>query len=174
MDGRYKAEKNEFKSNILGRITTEEFEHRWGEFIEKYGQEGIDWFSKLYSDRENRCQYTLITTSGMGCYRLKEVMEHKKTKLFNERYVLTRWSKDVVRHHLKKFILGGYPHMTDEYKKYKELMRFFDEACNIALDSDIMVQFARSRLLDLLNNLYNFDHDMIQEVTQKWGDFIRT
>ncbi|KAK4364092.1 hypothetical protein RND71_015450 [Anisodus tanguticus] len=60
----------------------------------------------------------------------------------------------------------GYPHMTNEYKKYKELMTYFDEACNIALDSDIMVQFSRSKLFDLLNDLSNFDHNMIQEVMQ--------
>ncbi|KAK4377404.1 hypothetical protein RND71_003700 [Anisodus tanguticus] len=59
---------------------------------------------------------------GIVCCHILKVMSHKKTKLFNETYVLTRWRKGVVRHHLEKFFLGGYPHMTDEYKKYKELM----------------------------------------------------
>ncbi|KAK4375759.1 hypothetical protein RND71_006436 [Anisodus tanguticus] len=41
-NGRYKAAKNEFNSIVLGSITTEEFEHRRGELIEKYGQQGSD------------------------------------------------------------------------------------------------------------------------------------
>ncbi|KAL8512318.1 hypothetical protein ACS0TY_018697 [Phlomoides rotata] len=34
----------------------------------------------------------------------------------NERYLLQRWRKDVYR---------GYPHMTEEYKKFQEVEKYF-------------------------------------------------
>ncbi|KAK4370177.1 hypothetical protein RND71_009652 [Anisodus tanguticus] len=118
----------------------------------------------LYSEHFE-CNCKSFESKWIVCFILK-VMAYKKTKLFNERYFLIRWRKGVVRHRLKKFFLRGYLHMMDEYKKYKELMTNFNEACNISLDNYIRVQFASSRLLDFLNDLSNFDHDMIQEVTQ--------
>ncbi|KAK4366717.1 hypothetical protein RND71_014597 [Anisodus tanguticus] len=131
-----------------------------------YGNEFVFRVKHTIDDEHFVCNCESFESIGIIYCHILKVIAHKKIKLFNVRYVLTRWRKDVIRNHLKKFFLGGYPHMTDEYKKYKELMTYFDEAYNIALDSEIMVQFVRSRLIDLLKDLSNFDHNMIQEVTQ--------
>ncbi|XP_075086227.1 protein FAR1-RELATED SEQUENCE 6-like [Nicotiana tabacum] len=72
-------------------------------------------------------------TRGILCCHILKVLSDKRIENINERYILKRWRRDVVRPHLKHFFLGGYPRMTSEYMMYRELLKDFERVCDIAL-----------------------------------------
>ena len=53
----------------------------------------------------------------------------------NERYFPNRWRKDLFRRHLRILFMGGYPNMTDEYKKFMEIQNTFNQCADLALDA---------------------------------------
>ncbi|KAK4338964.1 hypothetical protein RND71_040426 [Anisodus tanguticus] len=134
--GPMRVAKNEFKS---GSITTEEFEHMWGEFIEKYGQDGSDW-STL---KQFVQQYELA-------------LRYKYEKELASKYQ-SRYTK--IRSKSKKRVGLTVVASLEGEKALNALVLFPLHATKPSIPP-------RSRLLDLLNDFLNFDHDMIQEVTQ--------
>lgn len=59
----------------------------------------------------------------------------KDVRRFHERYLLRRWRKDVHRRYKRIFFDEGYPHMTIEFAKFKELEKIFNDVADIALSS---------------------------------------
>ncbi|KAL8535490.1 hypothetical protein ACS0TY_011210 [Phlomoides rotata] len=45
------------------------------------------------------------------------------------------WGKDVCRRHSSICVEGGYPHMTDEYKKFQQVEKYFQECVDVAMDN---------------------------------------
>ncbi|KAH0688883.1 hypothetical protein KY289_016241 [Solanum tuberosum] len=44
--------------------------------------------------------------------------------------------RDVIHPHIGKLFQEGYPSMTDEYKKYNSLKKWFDRNCDVVLDNN--------------------------------------
>ncbi|KAF2295731.1 hypothetical protein GH714_033756 [Hevea brasiliensis] len=77
-------------------------------------------------------------------------------EFINERYLIRRWRKDVVRPYSKIFFDGAYPQMPDDYKKYKELERSFGEVSDLGLSNNEMMEFIKQRLNELKQALMNW------------------
>ncbi|KAF2305275.1 hypothetical protein GH714_003445 [Hevea brasiliensis] len=88
-----------------------------------------NWFRREFvydvEYRENgqyfSCNCKKFESKGILCCHIMRLMSLKDIKFINERYLLRRWRKDVNRVHSKKFFHGGYPHMTEEFEKYREM-----------------------------------------------------
>ncbi|KAL8464078.1 hypothetical protein ACS0TY_033845 [Phlomoides rotata] len=74
------------------------------------------------------------------------VLAQKNIQTVNNRYVLRRWRKDVNRRHSNIFFVGGYPHMTEEYKK-------FQECIEIAMCSSEKLEFIKERCNEMKDAL---------------------
>ncbi|XP_070004856.1 protein FAR1-RELATED SEQUENCE 5-like [Nicotiana sylvestris] len=107
------------------------------------------------------CSRKFFETRGILCCHILKVLSHKRIKNIDERYILKRWRKDVVRPHLKSFFLRGYPRMNFEYMMYRELLKHFERVCDIALDTEVMRQYIKYDLNRLEYDLLNWDDDMI-------------
>ena len=81
----------------------------------------------------------------------------KNMEEINERYFPNRWRKDVFRRHSRIFFMGGYPNMTDEYKKFMELQNTFNQCADLALDAPTKRQFLKQRLEAIENELLDMN-----------------
>ncbi|KAL8529640.1 hypothetical protein ACS0TY_006901 [Phlomoides rotata] len=73
------------------------------------------------------------------------------------RYLLSRWRKDVYRRHSIIIFAGGYPHMTDEYKKFQEVEKHFQECTDLAMGSVEKMEFIKERCIQMRNDLLNWN-----------------
>ncbi|XP_058008148.1 protein FAR-RED IMPAIRED RESPONSE 1-like [Hevea brasiliensis] len=127
-----------------------------------------NWFRREFvydvEYRENgqyfSCNYKKFESKGILCCHIMRLMSLKDIKFINERYLLRRWRKDVNRVHSKKFFHGGYPHMTEEFEKYREMERLFQEASDLAYD-DNKIKFVKQRLAELKRDLLSWNDGMI-------------
>ena len=53
--------------------------------------------------------------------------------------------------------MGGYPNMTDEYKKFMELQNTFNQCADLALDTPTKRQFLKQHLEAIKNELLNMN-----------------
>ncbi|KAL8546643.1 hypothetical protein ACS0TY_006387 [Phlomoides rotata] len=84
------------------------------------------------------------------------VLAQKNIQSVNERYVLRRWRKDVNRRHSNIFFAGGYPHMTEEYKKFQEVEIFFQQCIDIVMCSSGKLEFIKERCTEMKDALVNW------------------
>ncbi|KAK9104925.1 hypothetical protein Scep_021769 [Stephania cephalantha] len=77
------------------------------------------------------CNCRKFESSGLLRRHIFEVMNMKGIARVHERYIMRRWRKDVLRRHSSIVHSGGYPQMTDEYKKFKEIERALHEAVDL-------------------------------------------
>ncbi|KAF2297586.1 hypothetical protein GH714_036876 [Hevea brasiliensis] len=127
-----------------------------------------NWFRREFvydvEYRENgqyfSCNCKKFESKGILCCHIMRLMSLKDIKFINERYLLRRWRKDVNRVHSKKFFHGGYPHMTEEFEKYREMERLFQEASDLAYD-DNKIKFVKQRLAELKRDLLSWNDGMI-------------
>ncbi|KAH0669967.1 hypothetical protein KY285_024117 [Solanum tuberosum] len=84
-----------------------------------------------------------------------------------EKYILRRWRRDVIRPHIGKFFQGGYPSMTDEYKKYNSLKKWFDSLkkwfdrnCDVVLDNNAKYADFKNVLKGCFNAYCNWNDEM--------------
>ncbi|KAF2299470.1 hypothetical protein GH714_032056 [Hevea brasiliensis] len=126
-----------------------------------------NWFRREFvydvEYRENgqyfSCNCKKFESKGILCCHIMRLMSLKDIKFINERYLLRRWRKDVNHVHSKKFFHGGYPHMTEEFEKYREMERLFQEASDLAYD-DNKIKFVKQRLAEL-KDLLSWNDGMI-------------
>ncbi|KAL8487138.1 hypothetical protein ACS0TY_023709 [Phlomoides rotata] len=81
------------------------------------------------------CNCRKFEFKGILCCHIMTVLALKDIQTVNDRYVLSRWRKDVYRCHSSIVFVGGYPHMTDEYKKFQEVEKHFQECTDLAMGS---------------------------------------
>ncbi|KAH6767260.1 hypothetical protein C2S52_018243 [Perilla frutescens var. hirtella] len=96
------------------------------------------------------CNCRNFEFKGLLCCHIFEIMRTLRLKSVNERYILRRWRKDVLRKCSSIFFFGGYPHMTDEYKIYQELKKFFLVTTYLAIGDGEKTEFAKSTI-DAMN-----------------------
>ncbi|KAL8542551.1 hypothetical protein ACS0TY_003429 [Phlomoides rotata] len=85
------------------------------------------------------------------------VLALKDIQTLNDRYVLSRWREDVYRRHSSIVFAGGYPHMTDEYKKFQEVEKHFQECTDLAMGSVEKMEFIKESCIQMKNDLLNWN-----------------
>ncbi|KAL8514440.1 hypothetical protein ACS0TY_013522 [Phlomoides rotata] len=98
------------------------------------------------------------------------VVALKDIQNVNDMYVLSRWRKDVYQRYSNIIFVGGYPHMTDEYKKFQEVEKHFQECTNLTMGSVKKMEFIKERCIQMRNELLNWNPTMTSNV----DGFLRT
>ncbi|KAL8482876.1 hypothetical protein ACS0TY_025784 [Phlomoides rotata] len=97
------------------------------------------------------CQSHEFEFRGLLSCLILIVITMKDIRSINERYILTRWRKDVYRRYSSIFFEGGYPHMTKEYKRYQQVDFFFQECVDAAIGSSQHMDKLKDKLIELKN-----------------------
>ncbi|KAH6758387.1 hypothetical protein C2S51_018622 [Perilla frutescens var. frutescens] len=71
---------------------------------------------------------------------------------------MRRWRKNVHRPCSSIFFSGGYPHMTDDYKEYQELEKYFQRCTDLAFGNKAMTTFMKAKF------------NSITEALEKWNN----
>ncbi|XP_021689522.2 protein FAR-RED IMPAIRED RESPONSE 1-like [Hevea brasiliensis] len=124
-----------------------------------------DWYVKehvysiLYNEEGSMfiCNYRKFESNGILCAHILKVITLKDIRQIHERYMIRRWRKDVYRRHSNMFCDAGYPHMTEEYKKFKEIDKSFNEAADMAKESVSRLERMKACLEDLKLGFQNWD-----------------
>ncbi|KAL8461936.1 hypothetical protein ACS0TY_033135 [Phlomoides rotata] len=101
------------------------------------------------------CNCRKFEFRGILCCHIMLVLAQKNIQAVNERYVLRRWRKDVNQRHSNIFFAGGYPHMTEEYKKFQEVEKFFQQCIEIVMCSSEKLEFIKERCNEMKDELVN-------------------
>ncbi|KAI5659678.1 hypothetical protein M9H77_28471 [Catharanthus roseus] len=79
----------------------------------------------------------------------------QNSDLVRKKEMHMRWRKDVIRRHKRIFFGEGYPHMSMEFEKYKELEKIFNEIMDLAFSSEARIlkfnQLLESNKAEVLN-----------------------
>lgn len=102
------------------------------------------------------CNCRKFEFKGILCCHIMEVLSQKNIRTVNERHLLRRWRKDVYRRHSSIFFAGSYPHMTEEYKKFQEVEKVFQECTDMAMDSVEKMDFIKQAFIVMKNELSNW------------------
>ncbi|KAH0685490.1 hypothetical protein KY290_016968 [Solanum tuberosum] len=68
--------------------------------------------------------------------------------------------RDVIHPHIGKFFQGGYPSITDEYKKYNSLKKWFDRNCDVVLDNNAIYLDFKNVLKGSFNAYSDWNDEM--------------
>ncbi|KAK9120721.1 hypothetical protein Syun_018338 [Stephania yunnanensis] len=90
------------------------------------------------------CNCRKFESSGILCRHIFEVMKMKGIAKVHVRYIMRSWRKDVLRRHLIIVHSRGYPQMTDEYKKFKEIERALHEAVDLCSNNPARLGFLKT------------------------------
>ncbi|KAL8553434.1 hypothetical protein ACS0TY_001927 [Phlomoides rotata] len=63
----------------------------------------------------------------------------------------------VYRRHSSIFFAGGYPHMTEEYKNFQEVEKYFQQCANAAMGSIEKMEYIKEMCIDMKNELINWN-----------------
>ncbi|KAH6780414.1 hypothetical protein C2S52_011651 [Perilla frutescens var. hirtella] len=66
---------------------------------------------------------------------------------------MRRWRKDVHRPCSSIFFSGGYPRMTDDYKEYQELEKYFQRCTDLAFGNKAMTTFMKGKFKSITEAL---------------------
>ncbi|KAK9109957.1 hypothetical protein Sjap_018017 [Stephania japonica] len=99
------------------------------------------------------CNCRKFDFCGLLCKHIFEVMKIKNITRVHERYILRRWRKDVLRRHSSIVYSGGYPHMTDEYKKFQEIERALHEAVDLCKNNPASMGFLKREMDALIEKI---------------------
>ncbi|XP_057986094.1 protein FAR1-RELATED SEQUENCE 5-like [Hevea brasiliensis] len=127
------------------------------------------WYHKEFvynvEHRENgqyfSCKCRRFDSSGILCCHILKVIITKGIEVINERYLPRRWRKDVHRPYNKKFFAGGYPMMTEEYKKYRELEGDFEQINDIIIGNTQKMEYVKRQLRVLKVNLSEWNDGLL-------------
>ncbi|XP_049368959.1 protein FAR1-RELATED SEQUENCE 4-like [Solanum verrucosum] len=106
------------------------------------------------------CNCKKFQSKGVVCCHILKTMSHCRIKMFHDGYILRRWRRDVIRPHIGKFFQEGYPSMTDEYKKYNSLKKWFDRNCDVVLDNNAKYVDFKNVLKGRFNAYCNWNDEM--------------
>ncbi|KAL8470946.1 hypothetical protein ACS0TY_033498 [Phlomoides rotata] len=148
------------KIRVLERSILNDYNHKEFTYTVEWRQDGA-YIS---------CNYRKFELKGILCCHIMTVLAPKNIQTLNDRYVLSRWRKDVYRHHSSIVFAGGYPHMTDEYKKFQEVEKHFQECTDLAMGSMEKMEFIKERCIQMRNDLLNWN----PTTTSNADDSLRT
>ncbi|KAF2297051.1 hypothetical protein GH714_016086 [Hevea brasiliensis] len=128
-----------------------------------------DWYHKEFvyrvEQRENgqyfSCNCKKFDSSGILCCHILKVIVAKGIEVINERYLFRRWRKDVHHPYIKRFFAGGYPMLTEEYKKYHELEGDFAQVTDIVIGNMQKMEYVKRQLRALQVNLSEWNDGLL-------------
>ncbi|KAF2310394.1 hypothetical protein GH714_009030 [Hevea brasiliensis] len=173
----YKQVQNEIKRiwycNVSQHASGEDVNEGDEEFVEPGSEQHKilerslmnDWYVKehvytiLYNEEGSvfKCNGRKFKSKGILFAHILKVITLKDIRQIHKRYVLMRWRKDVYYRHSKIFCDAGYPHMTEEYKKFKEIDKSFNEAVDMAMESVSRLEHMKACLENLKLEFLNWD-----------------
>ncbi|KAL8515400.1 hypothetical protein ACS0TY_014199 [Phlomoides rotata] len=103
------------------------------------------------------CNCRKFEFKGILCCHIMKVLAQKNIQEVNERYLLRRWRKDVYRRHCGIFFSGGYPHMTEEYKKYQIIEKQFQHCADLAMGSIEKMEYIEQQCNAMKSALLNWN-----------------
>ncbi|KAF2310674.1 hypothetical protein GH714_016181 [Hevea brasiliensis] len=120
-----------------------------------------DWYHKEFVYRvEHRehgqyfsCNCKKFDSSRILCCHILKVIVTKGIEVINERYLFRWWRKDMHRPYIKRFFAGGYPIMTEEYKKYHVLEGDFTQITDVVIGNTQKMEYVKRQLRTLQVNL---------------------
>lgn len=89
----------------------------------------------LYNVEGNvfKSNYRRFESRGMLCAHIFKLIIFKDITEIHERHVLRRWKKDIYHRHNKMSCDTGYPHMIEEYKKFKKIDKICNETADVSM-----------------------------------------
>ncbi|KAL8473371.1 hypothetical protein ACS0TY_030270 [Phlomoides rotata] len=103
------------------------------------------------------CNCRKFEFKGILCCHIMTVLDQNDIQTVNERYLLHRWRNDVYRRHSSIFFAGGYPHMTEEYKKFQEVEKYCQQCADAAMRSTEKMEYIKEMCIDMKNELINWN-----------------
>ncbi|KAK9100275.1 hypothetical protein Scep_023705 [Stephania cephalantha] len=116
------------------------------------------------------CNCRKFESSGLLCRHIFEVMKMKGIARVHERYIMRRWRKDVLQRHLSIVHSGGYPQMTGEYKKFKEIECTLHEAVNLCTNNPAQLGFLKTEMEALIKKVKNYNGVVRVDQAQHLGN----
>ncbi|KAK9086690.1 hypothetical protein Syun_029084 [Stephania yunnanensis] len=101
------------------------------------------------------CNCRKFDFCGLLCKHIFEVMKIKNITRVHERYILRRLRKDVLRRHSSIVYSGGFPHMTDEYKKFQEIEHALYETVDLCKNNPASVGFLKREMDALIEKMWS-------------------
>ncbi|KAI8536262.1 hypothetical protein RHMOL_Rhmol10G0243100 [Rhododendron molle] len=85
--------------------------------------------------RETNCNCRLFESKGMVCTHMISVWSKKKLEVVPDKYILQRWSKNLIRSHTKIKVSYVNWNSKPEFARYDGLLKLFNEAADKAMYS---------------------------------------
>ncbi|KAL8550405.1 hypothetical protein ACS0TY_009011 [Phlomoides rotata] len=119
------------------------------------------YFDEFVHSRSTLKQFMEQYDMAMGNNIQKEFIadfqsKNKNIQTVNETHMLRMWRKDVNRRHSNIFFAGGYPHMMEEYKKFQEVEKYFQQCIELAMCSSERLEFIKERCNEMEDVLVNW------------------
>ncbi|XP_024041931.1 protein FAR1-RELATED SEQUENCE 5-like [Citrus clementina] len=108
------------------------------QIIESFGQGRRGFFEVVFEEAE--CEVTCICSKfqfrGILCKHALAVLICNSVELLPERYILSRWRKDVRRCYSKLKVCYGVQNLTIQQERYEKMCNAFSEVADVASDDE--------------------------------------
>ncbi|KAH9762576.1 protein FAR1-RELATED SEQUENCE [Citrus sinensis] len=108
------------------------------QIIESFGQGQRGFFEVVFEEAE--CQVNCICSKfqfrGILCRHALAVLIRNSVELLPERYILSRWRKDVRRCYSKLKVCYGVQNLTIQQERYEKMCNAFSDVADIASDDE--------------------------------------
>ncbi|KAH9723117.1 protein FAR1-RELATED SEQUENCE [Citrus sinensis] len=108
------------------------------QIIESFGQGRRGFFEVFFEEAE--CEVNCICSKfqfrGILCRHALAVLIRNSIELLPERYILSRWRKDVRRRYSKLKVCYGVQNLTIQQERYEKMCNAFNEVADIASDDE--------------------------------------
>ncbi|KAH6784449.1 hypothetical protein C2S52_009408 [Perilla frutescens var. hirtella] len=163
-----------YTNSIFKRVqdNIERMKYCFVQYDQESQQEGL-YIQYVVEYRRNgeylECNCRNFEFKGLLCCHIFEVIRTLRMKSVNERYILRRWRKDALRKCSSIFFSGGYPHMTDEYKRYQELEKLFLVTADLVIGDGEKTEFAKSTIDAMNKSIENWGKVLANNADEQWS-----
>lgn len=100
------------------------------------------------------CSWKRFESRGILCCHILKIFSHKNIDKIDERYI----DKVETRCYSTSFesiLFRRLPKYVVEYKTYRSMLMYFDQACDIALGTDVKVHYVKYNLKRIVHDPQN-------------------
>ncbi|KAH9703433.1 protein FAR1-RELATED SEQUENCE [Citrus sinensis] len=125
-------------SVVYDSLNSDAFEEAWHCMITEYDLWDNDWLNGLYEERHRwvPCYLKGYFWAGMSTTQRNEMLIRNSIELLPERYILSRWRKDVRRCYSKLKVCYGVQNLTIQQERYEKMCNAFSEVADVASDDE--------------------------------------
>ncbi|XP_015387579.1 protein FAR1-RELATED SEQUENCE 2-like [Citrus sinensis] len=108
------------------------------QIIESFGQGRRGFFEVVFEEAECEvnCLYSKFQFRRILCRHALAVLIRNSVEFLPERYILSRWRKDVRRCYSKLKVCYGVQNLTIQQERYEKMCNAFSEVADIASDDE--------------------------------------